>query len=142
MSQRPFLLAPEPDAPFPPAEMALRQPDGLLAVGGDLSLPRLLNAYRGGIFPWFSEGQPLLWWSPDPRMVFRTGSLHLSSRFRRSLRHSRWQVRADTAFDAVVAECAERPRAGQDGTWITPAMRDAYAALHRAYIPLDRSAQR
>ncbi len=132
MSQRPFLLAPESDAPFPPAELALRQPDGLLAVGGDLSLPRLLNAYRGGIFPWFSEGQPLLWWSPDPRMVFRTGGLHLASRFRRSLRRSGWRVRADTAFDAVVAECAARPRPGQDGTWITPAMQDAYGALHRA----------
>ncbi|MCL6710843.1 leucyl/phenylalanyl-tRNA--protein transferase [Pseudoxanthomonas sp. z9] len=132
MSQRPFLLAPEPDAPFPPAELALRQPDGLLAIGGDLSLPRLLNAYRGGIFPWFSEGQPLLWWSPDPRMVFRTDRLHLASRFRRSLRRSTWQVRADTAFASVVAECAIRPRPGQDGTWITPSMQDAYLALHRA----------
>nr|WP_295379918.1 leucyl/phenylalanyl-tRNA--protein transferase [Pseudoxanthomonas sp.] len=132
MSQRPFLLAPEPEAPFPPAELALRQPDGLLAIGGDLSPPRLLNAYRGGIFPWFSEGQPLLWWSPDPRMVFRTNRLHLASRFRRSLRQSTWQVRADTAFDAVVAECASRPRPGQDGTWITGQMQAAYAALHRA----------
>ncbi len=132
MSQRPFLLAPASDAPFPPAELALRQPDGLLAVGGDLSPARLLNAYRGGIFPWFSEGQPLLWWSPDPRMVFRTDRLHLASRFRRSLRGSAWQVRADTAFDAVVAECAGRPRPGQDGTWITPRMQEAYGALHRA----------
>lgn len=132
MSQRPFLLAPEPDAPFPPAELALRQPDGLLAVGGDLSLPRLLNAYRGGIFPWFSEGQPPLWWSPDPRLVFRTDGLRLASRFRRSLRRSTWRVRADTAFEAVIAECATRPRPGQDGTWITPAMQEAYGALHRA----------
>ena len=132
MSQRPFLLAPESDAPFPPAELALRQPDGLLAVGGDLSASRLLNAYRGGIFPWFSEGQPLLWWSPDPRMVFRTDHLHLASRFRRGLRRSSWRVHADTAFDAVVAECASRPRPGQDGTWITDAMREAYGVLHRA----------
>lgn len=132
MSHRPFLLAPEPDAPFPPAELALRQPDGLLAVGGDLCLPRLLNAYRGGIFPWFSEGQPLLWWSPDPRMVFRTERLHLASRFRRDLRRSTWRIRADTVFDAVVAKCASRPRPGQDGTWITPAMQEAYGALHRA----------
>lgn len=132
MSQRPFLLAPESDAPFPPAELALRQPDGLLAVGGDLSPSRLLNAYRGGIFPWFSEGQPLLWWSPDPRMVFRTDHLHLASRFRRGLRRSSWRVHADTAFDAVVAECASRPRPGQDGTWITDAMREAYGVLHRA----------
>lgn len=132
MSQRPFLLAPEPDAPFPPADLALRQPDGLLAVGGDLTLPRLLNAYRGGIFPWFSEGQPLLWWSPDPRMVFRTDRLHLASRFRRGLRRSTWRVRADTAFESVIAECATRPRPGQDGTWITPSMQDAYVALHRA----------
>ncbi|HEY5971456.1 MAG TPA: leucyl/phenylalanyl-tRNA--protein transferase [Pseudoxanthomonas sp.] len=131
MSQRPFLLSPDPGAPFPPADAALRQPDGLLAIGGDLSTERLLNAYRHGIFPWFSEGQPILWWTPDPRMVFRTNRLPLSSRFRRSLRHSAWQVRADTAFARVVAACATSPRPGQDGTWITQEMQDAYSELHR-----------
>ena len=131
MVRRPVLLSGDPHAPFPDVSLALRQPDGLLAVGGDLSVPRLLAAYRSGIFPWYSEGQPILWWSPDPRTVFRTGAVHLSSRFRRELRRLRWQVRADTAFDAVVAACAAMPRPGQDGTWIVPGMRRAYAHLHR-----------
>ena len=121
-----------PDAPFPPVETALRRPDGLLAFGGDLSLPRLRNAYRCGVFPWFSEGQPILWWSPDPRLVFETAHFALPSRFRRSLRRSVWEVRADTAFDDVVSACASTPRPGQDGTWITPAMQSAYSALHAA----------
>lgn len=129
--RRPWGLAPQPDAPFPPAETALREPDGLLAIGGDLAPVRLLNAYAGGIFPWFSEGQPLLWWSPDPRMLFRTDAVHLSSRFRRSLRGSGWTVRADTCFAQVIAACAASPRAGQDGTWITEAMRAAYVELHQ-----------
>ena len=124
------ILGRSPEAGFPPADQALREPDGLLAVGGDLSPARLLDAYRHGIFPWYSEGQPILWWSPDPRMVFRTDRLHLSRRFRRTLRGSAWTVRADSAFDAVVRACAA-PRTGQEGTWITPAMRAAYGALHR-----------
>lgn len=131
MTQRPFLLPPDPAAPFPPAELALRRPDGLLAVGGDLSPARLLNAYRGGIFPWFSDGQPILWWSPDPRTVFRTDGVRLSSKFRRSLRRSHWVTRADTCFVEVVAACANAPRRGQDGTWITAEMQAAYIELHR-----------
>ncbi|MFT3762449.1 MAG: leucyl/phenylalanyl-tRNA--protein transferase [Pseudoxanthomonas sp.] len=131
MSQHPFLLSPEPGAPFPPAEQALRQPDGLLAIGGDLFPTRLLNAYRNGIFPWYSAGQPILWWSPDPRMVFRTDGVRLSSRFRRGLRHSDWKVRADTRFAEVVAACADTPRPGQHGTWITAEMQAAYVELHR-----------
>lgn len=129
--QLPPWLGEDPEAPFPPASTALREPDGLLAVGGDLSPERLLNAYANGIFPWYSEGQPILWWSPDPRAVFRTGGLRLSSRFRRGLRRSRWQVRADTAFETVVRECAQAPRAGQRGTWITADMQRAYARMHR-----------
>lgn len=125
------LLGEAPDSPFPPASRALREPDGLLAVGGDLSPTRLLNAYRHGIFPWFSQGQPILWWSPDPRMVFRTDGVRLPSRFRRALRRSPWTVRADTAFADVVAACARAPRPGQRGTWITPSMEAAYGALHR-----------
>lgn len=131
MSRRPALLAADPGSPFPVAGDALREPNGLLAIGGDLSPERLLNAYRHGIFPWFSEGQPILWWTPDPRMVFRTDGVRLSSRFRRSLRHSDWQVRADTAFADVVAACATSPRPGQDGTWITRGMQEAYLELHR-----------
>jgi leucyl/phenylalanyl-tRNA--protein transferase len=116
---------------FPPAARALAEPNGLLAWGGDLSPERLLAAYARGIFPWYSEGQPLLWWCPDPRAVFDTGAIRLSSRFRRDLRRSAWVVRTDTCFDAVVAACARAPRPGQDGTWITPAMRAAYGRLHQ-----------
>jgi len=125
-------LGMEPDAPFPPVETALRRPDGLLAFGGDLSVPRLRNAYLHGIFPWFSEGQPILWWSPDPRTVFETAALRPNRRFARSLRGSAWTLRADTAFAEVVGACARAPRPGQDGTWITDDMRDAYVALHAA----------
>ena len=122
----------DPDAPFPSVEDALAEPDGLLAFGGDLSPQRLLNAYRHGIFPWFSEGEPILWWSPSRRAVFRTDGVRLSSRFRRVLRTSRLVVRADTAFDAVIDACAHNPRPGQSGgTWITPGMIQAYARLHR-----------
>jgi leucyl/phenylalanyl-tRNA--protein transferase len=130
MTSLPTLLPDDPDAPFPPAEQALRQPDGLLAVGGDLSPTRLLNAYRHGIFPWYSRGQPILWWSPDPRTVFRADGVHLSSKFRRSLRRSDWVVRADTAFDDVIDACAHTPRPGQRGTWIVKEMVAAYRRMH------------
>lgn len=124
-------LADDPRAPFPPAAQALRAPDGLLAAGGDLSPARLLNAYAHGIFPWYSEGQPILWWSPDPRMLFRSDGVHLSRRFRRSLRALPWVARADTAFAEVIDACATTPRPGQHGTWITADMQAAYLALHR-----------
>lgn len=127
---RPAILGPDPHTPFPPASLALREPDGLLAIGGDLSPPRLLAAYRSGVFPWYSDGQPILWWSPDPRGVLLTAQVRLSSRFRRGLRHSWWTVRADSRFAEVVAACAAAPRPGQDGTWITTAMQEAYLALH------------
>ena len=131
MLRIPHRLAADADAPFPPATDALRDPDGLLAVGGDLSPARLLNAYAHGIFPWFSEGQPILWWSPDPRTVLRTDGVHLSRRFRRVLHQSDWIVQADTAFAEVMRACAVSPRPGQDGTWITAGMLDAYCDLHR-----------
>src|SRR5690606_41704152 len=102
-SELPAWLGDDPGASFPPVSRALREPDGLLAAGGDLSPPRLLDAYARGIFPWYSEGQPILWWSPDPRMVFRTDRVPLSSRFRRSLRDSRGRGRAGTASEDVVA---------------------------------------
>ncbi|QWF19425.1 leucyl/phenylalanyl-tRNA--protein transferase [Lysobacter capsici] len=131
MRRLPFLLAPDPAAPFPPGEQALREPDGLLAVGGDFRPERLLNAYRHGIFPWPSDGYPLLWWCPDPRTVFRTDAVRLASKFRRALRRSDWVVRADTAFEQVIAACAQAPRPGQDGTWINDELREAYVAMHR-----------
>lgn len=128
---RPLLLGPDPASPFPPAELALDEPDGLVCIGGDLSSTRLVNAYAAGMFPWFSEGQPILWWSPSERLVFRSDGVRLSTRFRRELRRSPWEVRFDTAFDRVIAACAIAPRPGQDGTWITPAMQRAYGQLHR-----------
>ncbi len=131
MTIRLSLLRDDPNAPFPDPRDALREPDGLLAFGGDLSPARLLNAYRHGIFPWYSEGQPILWWSPDPRMVFRSDGVRLSRRFRRRLRTLDWTIRVDTAFGRVVLNCANSPRAGQSGTWITNAMRAAYSELHR-----------
>ena len=125
------LLPADLRGPFPPAETARREPDGLLAMGGDLSPERLLNAYAHGIFPWYSRGEPILWWSPDPRMVLRTDEVRLSTRFRRGLRRSAWTVHADGDFPAVIDACRTAPRPGQDGTWITTEMRAAYVALHR-----------
>jgi leucyl/phenylalanyl-tRNA--protein transferase len=114
---------------FPPVETALEEPNGLLAAGGDLSAERLLDAYRHGIFPWFSQDEPILWWAPDPRMVFATDSVRVPSRLRRWLRHCPWEIRADSAFDDVMRACAA-PRARQRGTWITRGMLDAYRSLH------------
>ena len=131
MSIELYWLGKDENAPFPDVRTALDEPDGLLAAGGDLSEARLLNAYRHGIFPWFSDGQPILWWSPNPRMVFRTHAIHLSQKFKRQLRKSTWQIRVDTVFDEVIRQCATVPRAGQRGTWIHPAMIDAYCHLHR-----------
>lgn len=122
----------DPQAPFPPVETALQRPDGLLAFGGDLSVARLCNAYRQGVFPWFSDGQPILWWSPDPRTVFETAQLRPNRRLARALRGSHWTLRADTAFAEVVAACAVAPRPGQDGTWITADMQAAYVGMHAA----------
>lgn len=110
------------------------EPDGLLAVGGDLSPARLVEAYSAGIFPWYSEGSPILWWSPDPRLVLVPGELHVSASLRRTVRKGRYTVRTDTAFDAVVRRCATKGRPGQDGTWITDEMAAAYGRLHRLGI--------
>lgn len=114
--------------PFPAVEQALREPNGLLAAGGDLSAKRLLEAYARGIFPWFSDDEPVLWWSPDPRMVLYVSELRVSRSLRKVIRSARFRVTCDQAFREVMAGCAE-PRAGQDGTWITPAMEEAYGCL-------------
>lgn len=118
--------------PFPPVEEALRQPNGLLAIGGDLSPERLLAAYARGIFPWFDADQPILWWSPDPRMVLYPEELKISRSLSRRLRRDDYQVRFNTAFGAVIAACAATMRPGQDGTWITDTMIAAYTRLHAA----------
>jgi len=124
----------EPESPFPPASTALREPNGLLAAGADLSPARLLAAYRRGIFPWYSPGEPILWWSPDPRMVLYPRELRISRSFSRTLRNSDYSVRLDSAFDNVIAACAITPREGQSGTWITAEMQAAYRRLHRLGI--------
>lgn len=123
----------EPHDPFPPVTMALREPDGLLAAGADLSQARLIDAYSKGIFPWFSEGQPLLWWSPDPRMVLFPPEFRISRSLAKRLRRRDYEIRTDTCFEAVMRACAA-PRAGQDGTWITADMIAAYSALNRRGI--------
>jgi leucyl/phenylalanyl-tRNA--protein transferase len=116
-------------AVFP--DPALAEPDGLLAVGGDLSPERLLTAYAEGIFPWFNEDGPILWWSPDPRLVLDPAALHVPRSLERTLRRGRYRVTADAAFDRVIARCAGAARPGQDGTWITAEMAEAYGRLHR-----------
>lgn len=116
-------------APFPPVQSALRDPNGLLAAGGELSSERLLDAYRHGIFPWFSEGDPILWWSPDPRMVLFPEELRISRSLAKTLRNRRYEVRFDSAFDEVIAGCAA-PRGREAGTWITDEMIAAYRGLH------------
>jgi leucyl/phenylalanyl-tRNA--protein transferase len=132
MIKIPHWLAPDDDTtPFPDVGEALIEPNGLLAVGGSLSTARLLDAYRHGIFPWYSEGQPLLWWSPDPRTVLFPARFKLSRSLRKTLTTSAHQVTLDTDFDAVVTACAA-PRDSESGTWITPAMAQAYHALHAA----------
>jgi leucyl/phenylalanyl-tRNA--protein transferase len=120
----------DPAAPFPPVEQALREPDGLLAFGGDLSPERLLRAYRRGIFPWYSEGQPILWWSPDPRSVLYPSRLRISRSLGRTLRKRHYTVTADRAFQRVIANCAA-PRRDGLGTWLSPDMIEAYCRLHR-----------
>jgi leucyl/phenylalanyl-tRNA--protein transferase len=114
--------------PFPPLERALKNPNGLLAAGGELTLPRLLEAYRRGIFPWYSSGEPVLWWSPDPRMVLYCDELKVARSLAKSVRNKGYEVRIDTAFAAVLEGCADRA----EGTWLDRSMRAAYLALHRA----------
>jgi leucyl/phenylalanyl-tRNA---protein transferase len=125
----------EPNQRLPPPTQALDDPNGLLAAGRDLSPARLLEAYRSGIFPWYSAGQPVLWWSPDPRMVLFTDEFKLgrslAKTLRRVRREARWRVTLDRAFARVLRECAQ-PRPQQEGTWITPGIMAAYEGLHRA----------
>ncbi|HEX5805521.1 MAG TPA: leucyl/phenylalanyl-tRNA--protein transferase [Macromonas sp.] len=139
MSRQASITWLHPGEDFPPVESAWGPRDpvaGLLAAGGDLSVPTLLKAYDQGIFPWFGNDQPILWWSPDPRMVLRVCDFRLHPSLRKTLRagltSGRLQVRIDSAFEQVIRACAHTPRPGQDGTWIVPAMVQAYTALHQA----------
>ena len=135
MAMIPYL---DPDDPFPPVDHALRDPNGLLAAGADLSPERLIDAYAQGIFPWFGEDDPLLWWSPDPRMVLYTGEVRVARSLRRVLRAGRFRLTMDLAFREVMAGCAD-PRPGQDGTWITPDVFQAYVEL--AHLGLAHSVE-
>ena len=119
----------EADTPFPPVARATKSPNGLLCAGGDLSPARILDAYSRGIFPWFSEGDPILWWSPDPRMVLFPDEFKVSRSLGKTLARDIFETRIDTAFPQVMRACAE-PRDGQGGTWILPEMIEAYTQLH------------
>ncbi len=124
-----WLSPDDPPTSFPPVSAALAEPDGLLAAGGDLSAARLLYAYRKGIFPWYDDGQPLLWWSPDPRCVFLPGDYRVSRRLQRELKSSSAEIRVNTRFSDVVQRCAG-PRKSEQGTWITPEIMRAFDGLH------------
>ena len=130
MARDPYIhkLDDAPDAPFPDPELC-EHPEGLLAWGGDLDPQRLLRAYAMGIFPWYEPGSPILWWSPDPRLIFRPGQVHVSRSLRKTLRQMDWKLTLDEDFMAVVQGCAA-PRANERGTWITSSMQGAYATLH------------
>ncbi|KUG28204.1 leucyl/phenylalanyl-trna--protein transferase [hydrocarbon metagenome] len=126
-----FALPDDPDdLRFPPPQLA--EPGGLLAVGGDLSVPRLLAAYSQGVFPWYDDESPILWWSPDPRPVLFAHELHVPRRLERVLRQNRFRISLNTDFAAVITACAGVRRPGQPGTWITAEMVAAYVALHQA----------
>ena len=120
-----------PQDPFPPVDQALDHPDGLLAAGGTLTLKRLVDAYRRGIFPWFNEGDPVLWWSPDPRTVLVPSRMHISHSLKKRLKKENFLVTIDAGFTRVLDGCAA-PRANEIGTWLTPQMRRAYTSLHIA----------
>lgn len=117
------------DQAFPPVSSALNEPNGLLAVGGCLSTQRIINAYSQGIFPWYSDADPILWWSPDPRLVLFPSHLHISKSLKKTLRKDTFQIRFDTAFQEVIKACAA-PRSNETGTWLTAEMQAAYIRLH------------
>ncbi len=125
----PYLLDLHDPTAFPDVAEALLEPDGLLAIGGDLSVKRLLTAYRRGIFPWYSDGQPILWWSPDPRAVLFPDELKISRSLKKTIKKQKYTVQTDGAFADVIAACAE-PRKNAQGTWITQEMAQAYIRLH------------
>ncbi len=125
----PFFLDRLQPCEFPDVALALTEPDGLLAIGGDLSSAQLLAAYRQGIFPWYSTGQPILWWSPNPRAVLIPGQIKISRSMGKTLRQGKFRITFDTCFETVIANCATSRKDGR-GTWITPEMQSAYIRLH------------
>lgn len=125
-------LEPQSNSNFPAVETTLDEPEGLLAAGGDLSNQRLINAYKNGIFPWYSPGEPILWWSPNPRFVLIPQQIKISRSLGKNVRNNSFEIRMDTAFEEVVSICASQPRKDQPGTWITDEMRQAYINMHHA----------
>lgn len=125
-----YVLALDDETTFPALSNALTEPNGLIAIGGDLSAARLLSAYRQGIFPWFNAGEPVMWWSPDPRMVLYPDELKISRSLAKILKNSAYETRVNTAFQAVITACSDTPRNDQPGTWITDEMISAYCNLH------------
>lgn len=125
-----YVLALQPDSAFPPLRDALTEPNGLIAIGGDLSSQRLLDAYQHGIFPWYSEGEPILWWSPHPRMVLFPDELNVSRSLSKVLNKQLFDIRINTAFRDVITACSKTARPEQSGTWISPEMIEAYCQLH------------
>lgn len=125
-----YVLALQPDSAFPPLREALTEPNGLIAIGGDLSSQRLLDAYQHGIFPWYSEGEPILWWSPNPRMVLFPDELNVSRSLSKVLNKQLFDIRINTAFREVITACSQTARPEQSGTWISPEMIEAYCQLH------------
>jgi leucyl/phenylalanyl-tRNA---protein transferase len=121
----------EGDCKFPPLHQALSEPNGLIAIGGDLSAAHLLSAYRQGIFPWFNEGEPAMWWSPNPRMVLFPSELKISKSLKKTLKSNAFETRINTAFQAVITACSQTYRPNQGGTWISPDMIAAYCELHK-----------
>ncbi len=125
----------EADCPFPPLNQALNEPNGLIAIGGDLSANRLLNAYKQGIFPWFNQNEPIMWWSPNPRMVLFPDELKISNSLKKTLKKQVFEIRFNSAFKEVMTACSQTPRVSQGGalagTWISPEMIAAYCDLHK-----------
>lgn len=128
------------DCAFPPVEHALQEPNGLIAIGGDLSLSRLLAAYTQGIFPWFSDGEPILWWSPDPRMVLFPDELKISASLQKIIKKQKFELRLNTAFREVITACSSTLRPDQHGTWITQDIIDAYCRLNDAGYAISSEA--
>lgn len=126
-----LVAAIENDCPFPPLSQALSDPNGLIAIGGDLTAARLLDAYSQGIFPWFNEGEPVMWWSPNPRMVLFPVELKISNSLKKKLKKQVFEIRLNSAFKEVITACSQTPRNGQPGSWISPEMINAYCDLYQ-----------
>lgn len=135
-----YVLALDLDTPFPPLNQALTEPNGLIAIGGDLSSPRLLSAYRKGIFPWFSANEPICWYSPNPRMVLFPDELKISASLKKTLKKNPFELRFNAAFRQVITACSQVSRPHQTGTWLSPPMIDAYCDLHAQGFALSAEA--